>query len=63
MRLTNKGKDKTPTENWHYDSSFQERPPAVTILAAKDLPAMGGDTMWCNQYLAYERLSDGMKRC
>lgn len=61
LRLSNKGKDKTPTENWHYDSSFQERPPAVTILAAKDLPAMGGDTMWCNQYLAYERLSDGMK--
>jgi len=62
LRLTNKGKDKTPTENWHSDSSFQEKPPAVTILAAKDLPAMGGDTMWCNLYLAYERLSDGMKK-
>ena len=61
LRLTNKGKDKTPTENWHYDSSFQEKPPAVTILAAQDLPAMGGDTMWCNQYLAYDRLSDGLK--
>jgi taurine dioxygenase len=61
LQLTNKGKDKTPTENWHYDSSFQEKPPALSILAAKDLPAMGGDTMWCNQYLAYERLSDGMK--
>ena len=22
---------------------------------------MGGDTIWCNQYVAYERLSDGMK--
>jgi taurine dioxygenase len=62
LRLTNKGKDKTPTENWHYDSSFLEKPPAVTILAAKDLPATGGDTMWCNQYLAYDRLSDGMKK-
>ena len=23
---------------------------------------MGGDTMWCNQYIAYERLSDGLKK-
>lgn len=62
LQLENKGKDKTPTENWHYDSTFVERPPALTILAAKDLPAMGGDTMWCSQYLAYDRLSSGMKQ-
>lgn len=58
----NIGKDKTPTENWHYDSTFMERPPAITMLAAKVLPPYGGDTMWCNQYLAYDALSDGMKK-
>jgi taurine dioxygenase len=62
LRLFNRGKAESVTENWHTDSSFQERPPAITILAAKELPAMGGDTIWCNQYIAYERLSDGMKK-
>jgi len=61
LQLTNRGKENTPTENWHSDSTFLERPPAMTILAARTLPPMGGDTMWCNQYLAYERLSAGMK--
>jgi taurine dioxygenase len=62
LRLFNRGKAESVTENWHSDSSFQEKPPAITILAAKELPAMGGDTIWCNQYAAYERLSDGMKK-
>ena len=32
----------------------------ATILSARDVP-IGGDTMWSNQYLAYETLSEGMK--
>ncbi len=62
LPLTNRGKDREINENWHSDSTFLERPPALTILAARDIPAAGGDTMWVNQYLAYERLSSGMKR-
>jgi taurine dioxygenase len=37
-------------------------PPAHAILAAQVLPEAGGDTRFANQYLAYETLSDGMKR-
>lgn len=60
LPLTNRGKARSVTENWHYDSTFLPAPPAATILSARDVP-VGGDTMWCNQYLAYESLSDGMK--
>jgi taurine dioxygenase len=50
------------TEQWHSDLSFMPAPPAHAILAAQVLPEAGGDTMFANQYLAYETLSDGMKR-
>lgn len=61
LRVRNRGKADTPTEYWHTDSAYLERPPVISILAARELPKTGGDTLWCNQYLAYETLSDGMK--
>lgn len=48
--------------NWHTDWSFQETPPSYTLLHARELPPRGGDTLYANQYLAYERLSSGMRR-
>jgi len=47
--------------NWHSDWSFLETPPAFTLLHARELPPYGGDTLFANQYLAYETLSDGMR--
>jgi len=47
---------------WHSDFSFLPEPPDATLLQASELPAVGGDTIWANQYLAYETLSDGLKR-
>ena len=46
---------------WHADVTYRERPQKVGVLYAKECPAYGGDTMFANQYLAYETLSDGMK--
>ncbi|CAN5438501.1 TauD/TfdA family dioxygenase [soil metagenome] len=46
---------------WHSDTTHLEIPPLGSILAAKILPSVGGDTMFANQYLAYDTLSDGMK--
>ena len=42
---------------WHSDATFQERPPMATILRYVSGPPRGGDTMWSNQFLAYERCS------
>lgn len=46
---------------WHSDSTYEAEPPLGSILYAVEVPPYGGDTMWANQYLAYETLSDGMK--
>ncbi|HWC67869.1 MAG TPA: TauD/TfdA family dioxygenase [Acidimicrobiales bacterium] len=61
LRVTNMGKQGTLTENWHFDSAFFEQPPPLAILAAQRLPDVGGDTMWANQYLAFEALSERMQ--
>lgn len=46
---------------WHTDFTFQERPPAKTLLYAVDTPVAGGDTLYANLYAAYDALSEGMK--
>ena len=46
---------------WHTDLSYLQAPPAYTVLHARDVPTAGGDTMWANQYLAYETLPDSLK--
>lgn len=46
---------------WHTDWTFQERPPAFTLLYGHDIPPFGGDTCYANLALAYEWLSPGMK--
>ena len=47
---------------WHSDTAYLEEPPMGTMLVAREVPHYGGDTMFASMYLAYETLSDGMKR-
>jgi taurine dioxygenase len=47
---------------WHSDTTYLETPPMGTMLVAREVPPVGGDTLFANMYLAYEALSDGMKR-
>ena len=47
---------------WHSDTTYLERPPLGTLLYACEVPEFGGDTLFANMYLAYESLSEGMKR-
>jgi taurine dioxygenase len=60
-RIQNYGKQRASTESWHTDGCFSERPPAYTALSAATLPPVGGDTIFVNQYLAYEALSPRFK--
>jgi len=46
---------------WHTDQMFNPQPAMATMLYAKEVPARGGDTMFSNQYLAYETLSAPMR--
>jgi taurine dioxygenase len=47
---------------WHSDTAYLPAPPMAAVLVARELPPQGGDTLWSNMYLAYDALSDGMKR-
>jgi len=62
LLLRNAGKDQTITEVWHSDVTCEKCPPSLSILRALELPDYGGDTIWANQYLAYDRLSQGLRR-
>jgi taurine dioxygenase len=59
---------KRPTDkknfggSWHTDQMFSPSPAMGTMLYALEVPSAGGDTLFTNQYLAYESLSDEMKK-
>ncbi len=46
---------------WHSDWSFQDAPPAATILRSEVTPPVGGDTLFCDTARAYEALSPTMQ--
>lgn len=47
---------------WHADTVYLDEPPMGSMLLAREIPPCGGDTLFANQYLAYDTLSDGLKR-
>ena len=47
---------------WHSDTAYLETPAMGTLLLAREVPPVGGDTLFANMYLAYESLSEGMRR-
>lgn len=68
--VSNIGEDGQPTTklrqsgnyHWHTDKSYHAVPSLMTLLHAKELPPDGGDTQFANMAMAYDALSDDMKR-
>ncbi len=46
---------------WHTDATWREEPPMGCVLRCVECPPVGGDTMWANMALAYEKLPDDIK--
>ena len=46
---------------WHSDTTYLQPPPMATMLLAREVPPVGGDTLFANQYLAFESLSPRMQ--
>ncbi|WP_120501588.1 TauD/TfdA family dioxygenase [Roseovarius sp. EL26] len=61
VKLENDSGAPPDTNSWHTDLTFKAQQPFASILVARVVPEVGGDTMWSSCYAAYDRLSDGMK--
>jgi taurine dioxygenase len=48
-------------EGWHSDWSFLPSPPAGTLLYGHIIPPVGGDTLFANQYLAWDELPAALR--
>jgi len=47
---------------WHSDTTYLAQPPMASMLYAIETPPCGGDTLFANQYLAYETLSETYRK-
>ena len=46
---------------WHTDVTFLDTPPMASILYMRELPEVGGDTMWSSLQDAYDGLSEPLR--
>jgi alpha-ketoglutarate-dependent taurine dioxygenase len=46
---------------WHTDTAYLERPPMASMLLAREVPPVGGDTLFANMYLAFDSLSPSLQ--
>lgn len=62
VKLENDSGAPPDTNSWHTDLTFKAEQPFASILVARTVPEVGGDTLWSSNYAAYQRLADGMRR-
>lgn len=56
--ITNVGRDRPPRSVFHVDTTYVEQPPTYTALRAVEVPASGGQTVFSDQYRAWETLRE-----
>ena len=54
--ISNVGRTTPPRSTFHVDTSYVRHPPAYTALRAVDIPDRGGETLFTDQYRAFETL-------
>ena len=59
--VTNVGRERAPVSNWHVDTAYVDFPPSYTALRAVTVPEHGGETLFANQYRAWDTLDPGLR--
>lgn len=59
--ITHDEKSKGKENAWHSDVTWRQAPSLGSVLRARELPEVGGDTLFSNMYAAYDGLSDEIK--
>jgi taurine dioxygenase len=61
IEIKNLGEKYHTNAHWHSDVTFEHEPPDTTLLYSLEVPDVGGDTLFSNQYQAYEELGKELK--
>jgi taurine dioxygenase len=56
LLLLNRDTKHSYENTWHCDATWRAKPPFGAVLRCVVCPEVGGDTIWANMVLAYERL-------
>ncbi len=62
LGVGSRGKGTSYNNRWHTDVTFSATPPAFAVLAGKQIPRRGGDTLWADLVDAYATLSPPIQR-
>jgi sulfonate dioxygenase len=54
--------ERTNSITWHSDVTYEKQPPGTTFLYLLDGPTAGGDTLFANLAVAYQRLSPEFRK-